>query len=201
MSIRRSTCIWVAATSTASTISAGIGKSPFRPKASFATAWYDLNLFQVRNNKGQMVPLGTLVTPREIGGPISVHALQSVHRRVDQRQRAAGVSTGDAIDDINRPPAETLPLSMKAEWTEFMFMQIRAGNTAMYVFLAVHRVRVPGTGGAVRKLVAAAGGDPGGATVPALFGGRRVVDATAMSTSSCRSAWWCWSAWHAKTRS
>ena len=29
---------------------------------------------------------------------------------------------------------ETLPLSMKTEWTELMFMQIRAGNTAIYVF-------------------------------------------------------------------
>ena len=32
----------------------------------------DINLFQVRNNQGQMVPLGTLVTMREVGGPISV---------------------------------------------------------------------------------------------------------------------------------
>src|SRR5438309_9729833 len=30
--------------------------------------------------------------------------------------------------------AETLPRSRKTEWTELMFMQIRAGNTAMYVF-------------------------------------------------------------------
>src|SRR4029077_4249472 len=31
-----------------------------------------INLFKVRNSSGQMVPLGTLVTPKEIGGPISV---------------------------------------------------------------------------------------------------------------------------------
>src|SRR5206468_3496823 len=45
-----------------------------------------------------------------------------------------GVSTGDAIDAVNRAAADTLPLSMKTEWTELFFMQIRAGNTAMYVF-------------------------------------------------------------------
>ena len=43
-----------------------------RPKGSSATASSDINLLQVRNNRGQMVPLGTLVTLREIGGPIFV---------------------------------------------------------------------------------------------------------------------------------
>ena len=37
------------------------------------------------------------------------------------------------------------------------------------------RLRLPGAGGAVRELVAAAGGHPGGAAVPALLGGRRAV--------------------------
>src|SRR5208283_5375163 len=29
---------------------------------------------------------------------------------------------------------ESLPLSMKADWTELMFMQKRAGDTSIYVF-------------------------------------------------------------------
>ena len=48
---------------------------------------------------------------------------------------APGTSSGDAIDIINRVSAETLPLSTKVEWTDVMFMQIKAGNTAFYVFL------------------------------------------------------------------
>jgi multidrug efflux pump len=95
----------------------------------------DLNLYQVRNNAGQMVPLGTLVKPRDIGGPISVtrynlYTAASINGNVQN-----GFSTGDAINEIERLSGETLPLSMKSEWTELMFMQIRAGNTAMYVFL------------------------------------------------------------------
>ena len=35
----------------------------------------DINLLQVRNKWGQMVPLGTLVNVREVGGPITRHAL------------------------------------------------------------------------------------------------------------------------------
>ena len=32
---------------------------------------------------------------------------------------------------------------MKADWTELMFMQIRAGNTAIYVFVLAVDLRVP----------------------------------------------------------
>src|SRR5205085_9709933 len=46
-----------------------------------------------------------------------------------------GTSDGDAIAAVNRVADETLPLSMRIEWTELMFMQIRAGNTAIYVFI------------------------------------------------------------------
>ena len=45
----------------------------------------DINLLEVRNKWGEMVPLGTLVTMREIGGPVMVHALQPVRRRSDHR--------------------------------------------------------------------------------------------------------------------
>src|SRR5207247_8565288 len=42
--------------------------------------------------------------------------------------------TGDVIQDVNRLSRDTLPSTMQSEWTEIMFMQIRAGDTAMYVF-------------------------------------------------------------------
>jgi multidrug efflux pump len=94
----------------------------------------DINLLQVRNKWGQMVPLGTLVNVREIGGPVMVirYNLSVAAPVIGSLQ--PGVSSGDAIAAIDRLAAETLPLSMKTEWTELMFMQIRAGNTGMYVF-------------------------------------------------------------------
>jgi multidrug efflux pump len=46
-----------------------------------------------------------------------------------------GVSDGDAIAAINQEANDALPLSMRIEWTELMFMQIRAGNTAIYIFM------------------------------------------------------------------
>ena len=93
-----------------------------------------LNLFKVRNNKGQMVPLGTLVTAREVGGPISI-TRYNLYNSASISGNILGVSSGDAIKFIDETSAESLPITMKAEWTEVMFMQLRAGNTAMYIFL------------------------------------------------------------------
>jgi multidrug efflux pump len=93
----------------------------------------DINLFQVRNNRGQMVPLGTLVQPREMAGPITI-TRYNLYTSAVITGNVQGVSTGDAIRSISDTAAHTLPLTMKTEWTELMFMQLRAGNTAMYVF-------------------------------------------------------------------
>jgi multidrug efflux pump len=93
-----------------------------------------INMFQVRNQSGQMVPLGTLVSPREIGGPISVTRYNLYTAAAINGNLQPGVSTGDAIHTVNRVAHETLPLSMEADWTDIMYMQIKAGNTAMYVF-------------------------------------------------------------------
>jgi multidrug efflux pump len=94
----------------------------------------DFKLLQVRNQSGQMVSLGTLATPREIGGPIAVSRYNLYTAAAITGNIKTGTSTGDAIHAIQSTADASLPLSMKAVWTELMFMQIRAGNTAMYVF-------------------------------------------------------------------
>jgi multidrug efflux pump len=81
-----------------------------------------------------MVPLGTVVQARETGGPLSVTRYNRYAGASISGNVQTGVSTGDAIKAIDQLANESLPLSMGTEWTELMFMQIRAGNTAMYVF-------------------------------------------------------------------
>jgi multidrug efflux pump len=94
----------------------------------------DINLLQVRNKWGQMVPLGTLVSVREVGGPITVTRYNLYTASSITGGLADGVSSGNTIKEIDELTDATLPLSMKAEWTEVMFLQIRAGNTAIYIF-------------------------------------------------------------------
>src|SRR5262249_5289206 len=94
----------------------------------------DISLLQRRTSSGQMVPLSTLVKAREVGGPISVIRYNLYVSAPINGNVLPGTSDGDAIAAVNRVADGTLPQSMRIEWTELMFMQIRAGNTAIYVF-------------------------------------------------------------------
>ena len=91
---------------------------------------------------------------------------QRQHRARHQFRRRDRPTSRKSVD-------AQLPRAMAYDWTELTYLQILAGNTAMYVFaLAVVFVFLV-LAGAVRKLDAAAGGDPGRADVPALLGRRR----------------------------
>jgi multidrug efflux pump len=96
----------------------------------------DINLLQVRNKWGEMVPLGTLVRVEEVGGPISVTRYNLYRAAQITGTLAPGISSGETIKAIDRRTGATLPLSMKAEWTEVMFLQIRAAEKSppMYIF-------------------------------------------------------------------
>ena len=95
----------------------------------------DINLLQVRNKWGQMVLLGTLVNAARDRRPGLRHALQPLHRRAHHRQPGAGRQHRRRHQARSTScPATPCRSPCRAEWTEIMFMQIRAGNTAMYVF-------------------------------------------------------------------
>ncbi|APW60673.1 efflux RND transporter permease subunit [Paludisphaera borealis] len=94
----------------------------------------DVNLLQVRNKWGGMVPLGTLVDVRDIGGPVFLTRYNLSTAAPITGGVLPGLSTGEAIKAIDEQASHDLPLSMKTEWTELMFMQIKAGDTTLAVF-------------------------------------------------------------------
>jgi multidrug efflux pump len=81
-----------------------------------------------------MVPMGTMVDVRESGGPVMVTRYNMYAAAPINGNLAPGTSSGEAISLLDGLAERTLPRSMKTEWTELTFMQIRAGNTAMVVF-------------------------------------------------------------------
>ena len=95
----------------------------------------DVGMLQVRNNRGEMVPLGTLVKLRGVNGPVSVNRYNLYTAAAISGNVPPSVSSGDAIAAVDRIAAETLPRAMSTEWTELFFLQIRTGSTAIYVFL------------------------------------------------------------------
>jgi multidrug efflux pump len=71
---------------------------------------------------------------REVTGPIFVTRFNLSTAAPITGSILPGISTGEVISDVNQLALDTLPRFMRTEWTELMFIQIRAGNTAGYVF-------------------------------------------------------------------
>lgn len=90
---------------------------------------------QVRNDQGEMVRLGSVCTIMDYDGPVLVQRYNMYPSAAVNGNLATGVSSGQGIASVERLAANTLPRQMKTEWTEIFFMQIRAGNTAIFIFL------------------------------------------------------------------
>jgi multidrug efflux pump len=90
---------------------------------------------KVRNKQQQMLPLATLAVPRDRSGPVMVMRYNMYPAAPINGDTAPGVSSGEAITQMQRVADETLPPAMAYQWTELTFLQIKAGGTAMMVFV------------------------------------------------------------------
>ena len=85
----------------------------------------NLNLINVPNINGQMVPLGTMVSFKAANGPVMVNRYN-----LYPAAQVVGVnlpwilSSADAVTKMNEKALEVLSTSMKTEWTGLSFLQI-----------------------------------------------------------------------------
>ena len=89
---------------------------------------------KVRNNTGQMVPLGTLVKLKDSVGPDRVLRYNMYTAAEMTGNPAPGASTGQAIAMMNKLAREKLPPNFTIEWTELTLQEILEGNTAIFIF-------------------------------------------------------------------
>jgi hydrophobe/amphiphile efflux-1 (HAE1) family protein len=94
----------------------------------------DILQLKVRNSKGQMVPLATILTVKDSTGPVLLMRYNMYSAAAINGNTAPGTSSGDAITLMQQVADQELPRSMAYDWTELIYMQLQAGNTAMYVF-------------------------------------------------------------------
>jgi multidrug efflux pump len=87
-----------------------------------------VKLLKVRNDKGEMVPLGSVVQVKEIGGPINIGRYNMYTAAAILGSTRPGVSTGEGIEEMERLCHEVLPPGMAFEWTEINYMQILASE-------------------------------------------------------------------------
>jgi len=83
----------------------------------------DIDRFYVRSGEGNMVPLGTLASIKPTSGPEVVFRYNRYRAIQILGGPAAGVSSGQAIDVMEKVAAETLPTGYGYEWTGTTYQQ------------------------------------------------------------------------------
>ncbi|MBI2824450.1 MAG: efflux RND transporter permease subunit [Planctomycetia bacterium] len=94
----------------------------------------DVKQLKVRNKAGQMVPLSTVLDVRDSSGPVAVMRYNMYAATAINGNLAPHTSSGQAIGLVESIANRALPRSMAFDWTELTYMQLQAGNTAIYVF-------------------------------------------------------------------
>jgi hydrophobe/amphiphile efflux-1 (HAE1) family protein len=102
--------------------------APYRSNAE------NITQLQVRNARGEMVPLGSVLTMKQSYGPDQVTHYNGYPAADISGSAAPGVSAGSAVEIMERLATETLPNGIGFEWTELTYQQKLAGNTAILVF-------------------------------------------------------------------
>jgi len=90
-----------------------------------------LQQLKVRNDQDKMVPLSTLIDPQSVGGPAIVMRYNTYASAPVIGNPAPGTSSGEVIQFMDNLAEST---GTTSEWTEITYLQIKAGNVAIYVF-------------------------------------------------------------------
>jgi HAE1 family hydrophobic/amphiphilic exporter-1 len=100
----------------------------------FRLSLRDVENLRTRSVSGDMVPLGSVATFREITGPYRVPRYNLFPAAEVQGATLPGFSTGQAIAAMEKIIATNLPTGFGFEWTEIALQEKIAGNTAPIAF-------------------------------------------------------------------
>jgi multidrug efflux pump len=101
--------------------------APFRAHAE------DIGLLKARNDKGEMVPLSSLLHMTQSHGPDRAMRYNGFRTADLNGAAAPGYSTGQAQMAIARILKEVLPRGFGYEWTDLVYQEEIAGNTLFVV--------------------------------------------------------------------
>lgn len=94
----------------------------------------DVSRIKIRNQNGDMVPLGALVKVIKTGGADRVQRYNLYYSADINGNTLPGVSSGQMIEKVERLAKQHLPSGFAIEWTDLTYQQILAGDTLFYIF-------------------------------------------------------------------
>jgi hydrophobe/amphiphile efflux-1 (HAE1) family protein len=95
----------------------------------------NISRIRVRNETGQMVPLGNLVKFRNIGGPDRVPRYNLFPTIEVNGSLQPGMSTGEGIAMMSALAKQELPDGITYEWTDLTYQEVKAGSAGYYIFV------------------------------------------------------------------
>ncbi|GJM36627.1 MAG: multidrug transporter AcrB [Saprospiraceae bacterium] len=102
---------------------------PYRTDANSLDGIY------VKNNLGEMVPAGSMVTLKRVYGPDTVTRNNLFNAVTINGLPKPGYSTGDAIKAVQETAKQVLPRGYAFEWTGVTREEIKSGNQTAFIFL------------------------------------------------------------------
>jgi HAE1 family hydrophobic/amphiphilic exporter-1 len=88
----------------------------------------DIERLYARSSNGNMVPLSTLLTTEPVLGADITNRFNLYRSAILRAQPGEGVSSGDAMAELERVAAEVLPEGYQVEWTGQSYQERKAGN-------------------------------------------------------------------------
>ena len=102
--------------------------------AAFRLRPSDIENLTVRNQQGNMVPLGTLLKMTPSVGPSLISLYNLYPSATIVGLSASGFSSGEAMRLMEEIAARTLPRGMGYEWTAMSYQEKAVGNQLYYAF-------------------------------------------------------------------
>jgi HAE1 family hydrophobic/amphiphilic exporter-1 len=94
----------------------------------------DIERLEVRNERGQMIPLGSVVKVSRSFGPQIIQRYNLYPTAAVRGEPAPGVSSGEALAIMEEIARAELPDSMGYDWTGESFQEKRISGQAVWVF-------------------------------------------------------------------
>jgi HAE1 family hydrophobic/amphiphilic exporter-1 len=103
--------------------------------ASYRVTPEDLSMAYVKNNKGEMVPVTTLVTASKVSAPEFTNRFNLYRSAEISGVPAQGYSSAQALKALEETATEVLPQTMGYAWSNMSFQEKQAEGSAGSIFL------------------------------------------------------------------
>ncbi len=103
--------------------------------ARFRMSAETIRNMKVRNDRGEMVSLGSVATIEDTTGPLVIQRYNTFPAASVNGNLPPGVSTGAGIQAVENAAEQSLAPQATIEWTELFYLQTLEGSAALFAFV------------------------------------------------------------------